>query len=146
MSEKPSDQDKIEHIKEYFRRVDTGRADIVDLFCDDATFYFPKFGIGHGPSAILEMAAGFAGVIESVEHDFDSFLYIVSNDHVAVEGTTKGRMNGKSWSAGDTPGGRFCNIFEFRGDRFSRVFVYLDPDYVGEDTPRFRWGRDRPAW
>jgi len=142
----PPDAQKIELVKEYFRRVDVGRADIVDLFHEDALFYFPKFGLGRGPSSILEMAAGFAGVIESVEHDFDNYLYIAAGAHVAVEGTTTGRMNGKVWEAGKTPGGRFCNIFEFRGNRFARAFVYLDPDYIGEDEPRFRWGRDRPAW
>jgi hypothetical protein len=145
MSNFPSDDQKIEFIKEYFRRVDAGRPDLTELFHEDAVFYFPKFGIGRGRDAVLEMAAGFAGDLERVEHDFANYLFIAAGSHVAVEGTTKGRLNGKSWEAGKTPGGRFCNIFEFRGDRFARVFVYLDPDYTSEDEPRFRWGRVR-AW
>ncbi len=52
-------------------------------------------------------------------------------------------MKGGQWKGGETPGGRFCNVFEFRDDRIARVHVYLDPDYLGEDEPRFRWGHDR---
>ncbi len=146
MTNELSEAQKIERIKEYFRRVDAGRADIAELFHKDALYYFPKFGIGRGASAMAEAAKGFAGVMESIEHDYSDYLFIVSDNHVAVEGTSKGRMKGKNWEAGKTPGGRFCNIFEFRGDRFARVFVYLDPDYTGEDEARFLWGKDRPAW
>ena len=48
--------------------------------------------------------------------------------------------------AGKTPGGRFCNVFEFRDNLIARVHVYLDPDYVSEDEPRFRWGREGRTW
>ena len=146
MADHPSDDVKIELVKEYFRRGDAGRADLLDLFHEDAQFYFPKFGVGQGRDSVLEMVSGFAGQLESVEHDFSTYLFIPSGAFLAVEGTTRGRMNGKSWAAGETPGGRFCNVFEFRGERFSRVFVYLDPDYTGEDEPRFRWGKEGRAW
>jgi hypothetical protein len=43
-------------------------------------------------------------------------------------------------------GGHFCNVFEFRGDLISRVHIYLDPDYAGEDQPRFLWGLDGRTW
>jgi hypothetical protein len=62
---------------------------------------------------------------------------------VVVEGTSRGRLSGKTWAGGETPGGRFCNVFKFRGDRISSLHVYLDPDYTGEDIPRFRWGVNR---
>ena len=57
-----------------------------------------------------------------------------------------GRMSGTSWAGGVTPGGRFCNVFEFRDGRIARLHVYLVPDYVGEDEPRFRWGRTGREW
>jgi len=146
MTDVPSDERKIELAKEYFRRGDAGQADVLDLFHEDALFYFPKFGVGHGRETMLEMVGGFTGELEGIAHDFETYVYIPSGNHLAVEGTTRGRMNGKDWAAGETPGGRFCNIFEFRGERFSRVFVYLDPDYTGEDEPRFRWGKEGRDW
>jgi hypothetical protein len=68
-------------------------------------------------------------------------------DLMTVEGTTRGQMkNGKSWAAGTTPGGRFCNVFQFRGQLISRLHIYLDPDYVSEDAPRFLWGKEDRTW
>jgi hypothetical protein len=55
-------------------------------------------------------------------------------------------MSGITWSGGTTPGGRFCNVFEFREDRIARLHVYLNPDYLGEDESRFRWGRAGRYW
>jgi hypothetical protein len=62
---------------------------------------------------------------------------------VVVKGTSRGTLSGKSWTGRETPGGRFCNVFKFRGNRIAIVHVYLDPDYTGEDAPRFRWGTNR---
>src|SRR5437867_12376235 len=61
----------------------------------------------------------------------------------ADEGTSQGRVSGKSWVGGETPGGRFCNVFKFRDGRISSLHVYLDPDYTGDDEARFRWGKNR---
>ena len=133
--------------KEYFIRGDAGRADILELFHPEFQLYFPKFGIKRGPQAFMELLSGFAGALESIEHDFSKYNFIVTGAYVVVEGTTRGSMtNGKSWEAGKTPGGRFCNVFEFRDKLIVRVHVYLDPDYVSEDEPRFRWGREGRTW
>ena len=78
-----------------------------------------------------------------IQHDYDRFTFIPSADFLVVEGTSQGRMSGKSWAGGQTPGGRFCNIFKFRDDRISSLHIYLDPDYTGEDEARFRWGKNR---
>ena len=48
-----------------------------------------------------------------------------------------------AWAGGETPGGRFCNVFHFRDGKIDRIYVYLDPDYGGEDRDRFLWGSDR---
>jgi ketosteroid isomerase-like protein len=69
--------------------------------------------------------------------------FIPSGDHVVVEGTSHGRISGKSWAGGKTPGGRFCNAFKFQDGRISSLHIYLDPDYTGEDEARFRWGKSR---
>jgi hypothetical protein len=77
------------------------------------------------------------------QHDYDRLKFIPSADYLVVEGTSQGRMSGKSWAGGKTSGGRFCNVFKFRDGRISSLHIYLDPDYTGEDEARFRWGKNR---
>jgi len=55
--------------KEYFRRADAGRADLLDLMTQDVQLYFPKFGVARGRQAFREVAAGLGGVFDWVEHD-----------------------------------------------------------------------------
>jgi hypothetical protein len=133
--------------QEYFRRVDAGRPDIVDLMTEDVQLYFPKYGIGRGKKAFVELSTGMGDVFAEVEHDFSDYRFMSSDHHLIVEGTTRGKLkNGRSWQAGKTPGGRFCNVFEFKDELISRVHIYLDPDYVGEDEPRFLWGHAGRTW
>jgi ketosteroid isomerase-like protein len=138
-----NDQEKIKIAREYFTRADQGRPDILELFHEDAEIYFPKFGFGFGRNSFLEMVKGFEGVLEHIQHDYDRLNFIPSADYLIVEGTSQGRMSGKSWTGGKTPGGRFCNVFKFRDGRISSLHIYLDPDYAGEDEARFRWGKNR---
>lgn len=137
-----TDQEKIEIAREYFRLMDAGRPEMLELFHEDAEIYFPKFGFGHGRQSIAEMLSGFEGALEHIRHG-DNFNFLPSGECLVVEGTSSGTMSGKSWAAGETPGGRFCNVFKFRGKRISGLHIYLDPDYTGEDEARFRWGRNR---
>ena len=138
-----NDHDKIAIAREYFIRADQGRPDVLELFHEDAEIYFPKFGLGFGRQSLFEMAKGFEGTLEYIRHDYDTLIFITSGEYVVVEGTSNGKMSGKSWAGGKTPGGRFCNVFKFRDGRISTLHVYLDPDYTGDDAPRFRWGRNR---
>ena len=138
-----NDQEKIAVARTYFMRADQGRADLLDLFHEDAEFYFPKFGFGFGRESIFEMVKGFQGILEYIQHDYETLIYIPSGDFVVVEGTSHGKLAGKSWIGGKTPGGRFCNVFKFRDQLISSLHVYLDPDYTGEDVGRFRWGNNR---
>ena len=135
-----NDQDKITIAREYFIRADQGRADVLDLFNEDAEIYFPKFGFGFGRQSLFEMIKGFEGVLDYIRHDYDNLIFIPSGDYVVVEGISQGKMSGKSWTGGKTPGGRFCNVFKFRDQRIFSLHIYLDPDYTGEDDARFRWG------
>jgi ketosteroid isomerase-like protein len=135
--------DHIAIAREYFTRFDQGRADVLDLFHEDAELYFPKFGIRVGRESLVELANGFAGSLDFIRHDHASLSFIASGDHVVVEGTSQGRLAGKDWAGGQTPGGRFCDVFRFRDGRIASVHVYLDPDYTGEDEARFRWGKHR---
>ncbi|HLY73933.1 MAG TPA: nuclear transport factor 2 family protein [Planctomycetota bacterium] len=138
-----SDQNKIAAAREYFMRADQGRPDLLDLFHEDAEIYFPKFGFGSGRLSFLDMVKGFTGVLESIQHDYDGLKFLPSGDHLVVEGTSRGKKSGKSWAGGKTPGGRFCNVFQFRDGRIASLHIYLDPDYTGDDEARFRWGKNR---
>src|ERR1700675_528126 len=121
-----NDQEKIAVARAYFTRADQGRADLLDLFHEDAEFYFPKFGFGFGRESIFEMVKGFQGILEYIQHDYETLIYIPSGDLVVVEGTSHGKLAGKSWIGGKTPGGRFCNVFKFRDQLISSLHVYLD--------------------
>ena len=105
--------------------------------------YFSKFGFGFGRNSFLEMVKGFEGALEYIQHDYDSLTFIPSVNYLIVEGTSQGKMSGKPWAGGKTPGGRFRKVFKFRDGRISSLLIYLDPDYTGEDGTRFRWGKNR---
>ena len=142
MSELSGDK-KLQTLLDYFKLADQGSPGVLDLFHEDVEFYFPKFGFGVGRQAFLEFVKGFEGTLEFIRHDYDRLTFISAGDHVVVEGTSHGKMSGHTWVGGETPGGRFCNVFTFRSDRIASIHIYLDPDYTGEDAPRFRWGRHR---
>jgi len=148
MHQSRQDTAKIATVKEYFRRGDAGRRDLMELFTEDVQFYFPKFGIGTGKRAFAEFATGLMGSIERITHDMDALTFIESGDCVVVEGMTSGiHKNGQSWRGGKTPGGRFSSVFEFRDDGLiRRMYIYLDPDYLGMDKERFLWGEREARW
>ena len=117
--------------------------DVLDLLHDDIEFYFPKYGIGRGKRAFGEFAAVIGREFD-VYHDQDEFLFIESGDSVVVEGTTRGRdAAGRTWRGGETPGGRFCSVYEIRDGRIARSFIYADPDYTSRHEDGFLWGVDR---
>ncbi len=135
---------RLEAVKQYFIRGDAGRTDTVDLLTDDVQIYFPKFGITHGKAALMELAQGLIGSMAEFSHVMSSLSYLVTEQAVIVEGTTRGMdQEGRRWQGGETPGGRFCSVFEFRGPLISRIHIYLDPDYTGRDEDRFLWGKNR---
>jgi hypothetical protein len=132
-------------VKEYFARGDAGRMDLLDLFTDEFQFYFPKFGIGNGKVEFAEFVQGLIGSLKAISHDIKAMKFFEGSDFVVVEGTTEGAYgDGTTWSGGQTPGGRFSSVFEFRDDgKICRMHIYLDPDYSSKDTDRFLWGTDR---
>ena len=132
---------------EYFRRLDLQDPSVLDLFTEDFTFYFPKYGLGRGREQFIEVMTGLGSLVASTHHDPSDYRFLPSGDHLVVEGTTSGAtVSGATWEAGKTPAGRFCNVFQFRDGRISRLAVYLDPDYGGLDEDRFLWGREGRTW
>lgn len=137
------DSPNVTVVKEYFRRSDARQADVFDLLDDDIEFYFPKHGIGRGKADFARFGAVLARAMD-VYHDQEGLRFIESGDVVVVEGTTHGRdASGRSWRGGETPGGRFCSIYEVRDGRIARSFIYADPDYTSRHHDGFLWGADR---
>lgn len=135
--------DRVRIIREYFRRVDAGTQDVIDLFTEDVRLYFPKYGTGTGKASFSEFGGAVAATLSSISHDVDNFKWIIGDDAIVVEGTTRGvTRSGVAWEGGKTPGGRFCSTFEFSNNLISRMFIYLDPDFAGADRERFLWPED----
>jgi NAD(P)H-dependent FMN reductase len=135
------DREMVSVARKYFELADQGRPEVLDLLHEDAEIYFPKFGVRRGRESLFQMVEGFRGSLEFIRHDYDTLKFIPAGDYLAVEGTSKGRMSGKAWEGGTTPGGRFCNVFKFRDGKIASLHIHLDPDYVGDDEARFRWGK-----
>ena len=91
------DDKRIQVTREYFRLADQGRREVLELFHDEAEIYFPKFGFGFGRQSLFEMIKGFDGVLEFIQHDYDKLTFIRAGDYVVVEGTSRGRVSGKTW-------------------------------------------------
>lgn len=77
--------------------------------------------------------------LEYLEHDIDSFNYVISGNTITVEGQEHGRTNsGIDWPDGVVSQGRFCNVFEFDGMQIKRAYIYVDPDFANVDVNRIR--------
>ena len=140
--------DQVELVKDCFRRIDSGEFPH-EMFTRDFQFFFPKYGIGSGPAEFRALADGLQVKIERLVHRVNEFMFIENGSLVVVEGTTEGESNdGRKWSGGHTAGGRFCSVFAFNVDGLiERIHVYLDPDYLSEDSARFLWNRgDSVRW
>lgn len=137
---------------EYLKAFDNGGVtsdggSILDLFAEDAQVYFPKWGLATGKDEIGKLFGDVGGTLEGITHDYATFNWVMSGtDTFACEGTSYGQHRDGSWRAGVTHAGRWCDVFEVRDFRIQRCFIYLDPDYAGEDTDRYPWlgegGRD----
>ena len=132
---------------EYLKAFDHGGVtstgvNILDLFADDAQVYFPKWGIAEGKAEIGKLFGEVGGTLTSIKHDSASFNWIFSGSHTSVaEEPSYGEHQDGPWRA-DVPdwgAGRWCDVFEIRDFLIHRCFIYLDPDYAGQDTERYPW-------
>jgi hypothetical protein len=137
----------VEFARKYFEDLDGGRLP-VELFTPDFEFHFPKYGVGRGLDDLMEFATGLRVTGHKATHHRDQLKYIVCGNQVIVEGTTFGSDGeGGTWNGGETPGGRFCSVFDFNDEGLiKRMYIYLDPDYAGRDADRFHWHRRQPRW
>lgn len=125
---------------EYFRRLDRG-GDFLELFADDARVFYPKWGVATGTEEIGTMFGDVAELVSAMAHDYETFNYVIDGDTVVVEGTSTGETaDGTTWRPDGSPGGgRWCDVFEIRDGAIQRLFIYLDPDYAGQDTEQYPW-------
>jgi ketosteroid isomerase-like protein len=132
----------IEYLKAFDRAgVTSDGGSILDLFADDAQVYFPKWGVATGKEQIGRLFADVGGTIKSIEHHYSQFNWVFAGDVVVCEGTSHGEHRGGPWRAGvpEWGAGRWCDVFEIRDWKTQRCFIYLDPDYAGQDTARYPW-------
>jgi len=88
------------------------------------------------------MFSDVGGTLKGITHHYDGFTwYMTGTDSFAVEGTSEGSHRDGTWTAGDPDwgAGRFCDCFTVRDGKIARLFIYLDPDYAGQDTDRYGW-------
>lgn len=117
--------------------------DIAALFTEDVRVFFPKYGIGRGRDAMMEIGKGRYEMFPRMTHHHELFNIIEQGDTVVVEGTTEGETaSGRTWDGRQTIAGHFCSVFVFRDGRIARMHVYLDPDLGNEDTDRYPWQKD----
>lgn len=130
----------IEITKLYFGKADAGDPSILDLFSEDVQLFFPKFGTRTGKAKVIEFVQGLMSKLDSLNHDVETYNYVANGQIVVVEGTESGvAKNGQHWPVEGISEGRFCNVFEFTGTLISRLHIYVDPDFLGEDEDRFYW-------
>jgi hypothetical protein len=132
---------------EYLHALDSGGvtsrgAPILDLFAPGAEVYFPKWGVAKGRQQIEKLFADVGSGLKSIAHHYDSLNWICSGgDTLVCEGTSHGEHVDGPWRAGSPEwgAGRWCDVFEIRDGLIQRCFIYLDPDYAGQDTRRYPW-------
>lgn len=133
-------------VLEYFHSIDRGHTSddrpFLDLFAEDARVFFPKWGIASGRTEIGRLFEDIGSTLHRIRHHTDELNWIFSgSETLVVEGSTSGEHRDGAWKA-DQPiwgTGRFCDVFEIRNFLIGRCFIYLDPDYAGRDTARYRW-------
>jgi hypothetical protein len=118
---------------------------IIDMFAEDARVFFPKWGVATGKLQIERMFSDVGATLKSITHHYDTFNWVTSNnDLIVCEGTSHGEHVDGPWKAGSPPwgAGNWCDVFEIRHWRITRLYIYLDPDYAGGDKARYQWLTD----
>lgn len=134
-----TDEQRISVAKEFLLRLDTG-GDTLELFAEDALYYFPKRGFMRGKKEIAEFFPQLGSMIAQIDHHAAYFNIVVQGDLVIIEGASSGvTADGVQWRAGVTHAGAWCDVFEIHDFKIHRLSTYLDPDYAGADTARYPW-------
>jgi len=152
-TESMTDEQRKSVALEYLKAFDNGGVtstggSILDLFADDAQVFFPKWGLAEGHDEIGRLFADVGQTLKQIKHHYAEFTWIFSgSDLVVAEGTSHGEHADGPWRAGvpEWSAGRWCDVFEIRDWKIHRCFIYLDPDYAGQDTARYPWLAAQPV-
>jgi ketosteroid isomerase-like protein len=136
------DERRIALAKAFLKTVDE-RGDLSDLVTEDLEMTFPKWGTCHGVKEFPQYFGDLGGYIAKITHHPETFICLVGDDHVAIEGFSSGELtNGARWPDKEAKGA-FCTVFAFRGDRISQVRIHIDPDYADATADHYAWRRAR---
>jgi len=72
----------------------------------------------------------------SRRHYLDDFVVIESGALLEVGGLPRACNRTARWHSAQTPGGRFCTVFDFDDDLIRRMDVYLEPDFARQGRVR----------
>ena len=139
-----TDEDRKALVVQYLKAFDRAGVtedggSILDLFADDAQVYFPS-GALPGPRQIGQMFGDVGGTLKAIEHHYDEFNWVFTGgDVLAVEGPATASTRTGLAPGSEHGAGRWCDVFEIRDRKIQRCFIYLDPDYAGQDTERYPW-------
>jgi ketosteroid isomerase-like protein len=134
-----SDEERRAMAIDYLKRMDRGDG-LLELFDDHAHVYFPKWGLARGRREFERLFGDLGSLFRTLVHDTEYYNYFVSGDTVVLEGTTRGKTRREiAWGPSSSYGGRGCAVMEIRNYKIQRLFIYLDPDYGGEDIARYPW-------
>ncbi|MFE6904186.1 nuclear transport factor 2 family protein [Streptomyces sp. NPDC057717] len=132
-------EQRISVAKEFLLRLDSGK-DALELFDEDALYYFPKRGLMRGKKEIAIFFEQLGSMLGQISHHSIYFDVVTKDDLVVVEGTSNGvTADGTEWWAHRTHAGAWCDVFEIRDFKIHRLGTYLDPDYASADTQRYPW-------
>ena len=134
-----SDEERRAMAINYLKRMDRGDG-LLELFDDHAHVYFPKWGLARGRREFERLFGDLGSLFSILVHDTEYYNYFVSGDTVVLEGTTRGKTKREiAWGPSSGYGGRGCAVMEIRDYKIQRLFIYVDPDYGGEDVARYPW-------
>jgi len=126
-----------------FLQIVDEQGDLSAIVTDDLQMTFPKWGTCQGTKDFPTYFGDLGAYIARIRHHPETFLYLVGDDHIAIEGLSSGELrDGSRWPHKEATG-RFCTVFGFRGDRISHVRIHIDPDYADATADHYPWRRDR---
>lgn len=136
----PTPDEQMSIVKDYFKKVGAGDPTLLDLFTDDAQAFFPKRGVMNGKAEFVTFVQALGAAVSRFFHDRELMVFTQGGNRTVVEGLEVGELaDGTPFPGGAKSGGRFCNVFEFRGSLISRMHVYADPDLAGKDNDLVPW-------
>lgn len=123
----------------FLRAFDEG-ADVFALVTDDVQVFFPKWGIAKGKAGLADLYRDLAPYLDSICHHPETFRYLMNGNEVCISGVSSGTLkDGRTWGPDGACGGQFCTWFTFEGTLASRIWIYIDPDYVGGTDTYYPW-------